>query len=141
LFTAALFLLVFGLTHANAKGWGSPLIVALLGSAAALMLIFLLIQRAQRHAVLDFSLFRRSAFAGASLSAFALSASMFAMVLYLTVYMQMVMGLSPFQAGVRFPPYTATMCLVSVTSGKLAGRLPARAVIGAGLGLIGPGCC
>ena len=42
--------------------------------------------------MLDLALFRKPAFVGASVAAFALSASMFAMFLYLTLYMQDVLG-------------------------------------------------
>ena len=52
--------------------------------------------------MLDLSLFRRPAFVGAALVAFAVSASIFSMFLYLTLYLQDVLGLSPLAAGLRF---------------------------------------
>ncbi len=54
--------------------------------------------------MLDLSLFRRPAFTGASIVAFSLSGSFFAMFLYLTLYIQDVLGFAPFQAGLRFLP-------------------------------------
>ena len=49
--------------------------------------------------MLDLSLFRKPAFNGVSAVAFALSAGMFAMFLYLTIYMQGVLDFSPLEAG------------------------------------------
>ena len=54
--------------------------------------------------MLDVRLFRIPAFTGAQIAAFALSASMFAMFLYLTLYLQNILGYSPLQAGLRFLP-------------------------------------
>ncbi len=59
--------------------------------------------------MLDLSLFRRPAFAGASIVAFTLSSSFFAMFLYLTLYIQDVLGYSPLQAGLRFLPIDAAV--------------------------------
>ena len=56
--------------------------------------------------MLDLALFRRPAFTGANIVAFALSGSIFAMFLYLTLYVQDVLGFSPLQAGLRFLPIT-----------------------------------
>ena len=56
--------------------------------------------------MLDLSLFRRPAFTGASIVAFTLSSSIFAMFLYLTLYIQDVLGYGPLQAGLRFLPIT-----------------------------------
>ena len=59
--------------------------------------------------MLDLTLFRRPAFTGASIVAFTLSGSIFAMFLYLTLYIQDVLGYGPLQAGLRFLPSTAAV--------------------------------
>ena len=56
--------------------------------------------------MLDLSLFRKPAFNGVSAVAFGLSGGMFAMFLYLTLYMQDVLDYSPLEAGLRFLPLT-----------------------------------
>ena len=77
--------------------------------------------------MLDLTLFRRPAFAGASIVAFAISASMFSMFLYLTLYIQDVLGYSPLQAGLRFLPITLLSFVVAPISGRLSVRVPVRA--------------
>src|SRR5580704_9981579 len=138
-FSASLFLLVFALVQGNEKGWGSTEIVALLICAAVLLVAFVLSEHLQRRPMLDLSLFRRPAFAGASIVAFAISASYFAMFLYLTLYIQDVLGFSPLQAGLRFLPVTLLSFAVAPIAGKLTVRVPVRLLLGGGLLLVSGG--
>jgi EmrB/QacA subfamily drug resistance transporter len=138
-FSASLFLLVFALVQGNEKGWGSTRILAYLISSAALLALFVIVERRQRRPMLDLSLFRRPAFAGASIVALALSASMFAMFLYLTLYIQDVLGYSPLQAGLRFLPITLLSFAVAPIAGRLSVRLPVRLLLGVGLMLVSGG--
>ena len=138
-FSAALFLLIFGLIRANPEGWGSPLILASLIGAAALLVAFGAIELLSRHPMLDLSLFRKPAFNGVSAVAFALSAGMFAMFLYITIYVQGVLGYSPLGAGLRFLPMTLMSFLVAPLSARLAERIPVRILLGAGLGSVALG--
>ena len=89
--------------------------------------------------MLDLSLFRKPAFAGVSAVAFALSAGMFSMFLYITLYIQDVLGYSPLEAGVRFLPITVLSFLVAPIAGKLSARIPVRVLLGVGLALVGGG--
>ena len=67
------------------------------------------------------------AFTGAQVAAFGISASFFAMFLYLTLYLQEVLGLSPIEAGLVYLPGTMLMFVVSGAtrsrSANSAGRL------------------
>ena len=85
------------------------------------------------------SLFRRPAFTGASIVAFAVSGSFFAMFLYLTLYIQDVLGYTPLQAGLRFLPTTLLSFIVAPISGRLSVRVPVRLLLGSGLLLVGIG--
>ncbi len=138
-FSASLFLLVLALVQGNEKGWGSTEILALLIAAAVLLIAFVLFEHLQRRPMLDLALFRRPAFAGASIVAFAISASFFAMFLYLTLYIQDVLGYSPLQAGLRFLPVTLLSFAVAPVAGKLSVRVPVRLLLGSGLVLAGVG--
>jgi EmrB/QacA subfamily drug resistance transporter len=139
-FTASLFLLVFALVQGNAKGWGSAYIVAMLCSSAVLMVVFLVGEWRQADPMLDLGLFRRPAMVGVSLGSFTLSASIFAMFLYLTLYMQTVLGYSPFQAGLRFLPLTVLAFIVAPVAGKLTVRVQSRFMMGLGLALVAISC-
>jgi predicted MFS family arabinose efflux permease len=138
-FTGALFLLVYAIIRGNAKGWSSPLIVSLFVGSAVLLVIFLISQFVQDNAMLDVTLFRKPTFSGASIVAFTLSASMFAMFLYLTLYLQTILGLSPLQTGLRFLPVTVVSFFVAALSGNLSARIPVRFLLGLGLLLVAVG--
>jgi EmrB/QacA subfamily drug resistance transporter len=138
-FSGALFLLVFALIEGNEKGWGSTRIVSYLVAAAILFAGFLIAEHRQQRPMLDLMLFRRPAFAGASIVALAVSASMFSMFLYLTLYIQDVLGYDPLQAGLRFLPITLLTFAVAPVSGKLSVRVPIRVLLGVGLLLVSAG--
>jgi len=139
-FSGSLFLLVFALVQGNTKGWGSALIVGMLVGSGVLMAVFLVAESHQDDPMLDLSLFRHPAMVGVSLGSFTLSASIFAMFLYLTLYLQEVLGYSPFQAGLRFLPVTILSFLVAPIAGKLTVRVQSRYMLGLGLLLVALGC-
>ncbi|HET7052516.1 MAG TPA: MFS transporter [Solirubrobacterales bacterium] len=138
-FSGGLFLLIFGLIRGNPEGWGSTTIVASLAGAAALLLAFLVIEARSSHPMLELALFRKPAFNGVSAVAFGLSGGMFAMFLYLTIYMQGVLDYSPLQTGLRFLPLTVLSFVVAPIAGKLSHRVPIRILMGVGLSLVGVG--
>jgi EmrB/QacA subfamily drug resistance transporter len=138
-FSGGLFLLVFGLTQANDAGWGSSEIVGCLGGAAVLMAAFLLVEQRQARPMLDLGLLRVPAFAGVSIVTLAIAAAMFAMFLYLTLYIQNVLGYDPFQAGLRFLPVSLVSFFAAPLAGRLTVRVPVRFLLFAGLGMVAGG--
>jgi hypothetical protein len=138
-FSSALFMLVLALLRGNDEGWGSPLIVGLLAGAGLMLAAFAAIEQRVPEPMLPLHLFRRGAFTGVQLAAAAVSASLFALFLYLTLYLQNYLGYSPLQAGLRYLPITLVPFLVAPLAVALMGRLPARAIMAIGLGGVGTG--
>jgi EmrB/QacA subfamily drug resistance transporter len=138
-FSLSLFGLIFGLIRGNAEGWGSAQILVALIGAVVLMGAFVLIESRRENAMLDLKLFRVPSFGGVSIVAWALSAGMFATFLYITLYIQDVLGFSPLEAGVRFLPITLLSFFVAPLSAKLSARIPVRLLMGAGLITVGVG--
>jgi EmrB/QacA subfamily drug resistance transporter len=138
-FSTALFLLVLALVRGNDEGWGSTAIVSLLSGAGALLVAFVAIERRVSEPMLPLAFFRRRAFTGVQLAAFAVSGSMFALFLYLTLYLQSFLGLSPIEAGVRYLPITVASFIVAPLAGLALARIQARYLLSAGLALVGLG--
>ena len=138
-FSSALFVLVLALVRGNAEGWGSALIVSLFAAAALLMGTFVAIERRVEQPMLPLGLFRRRAFTGVQLAAFAVSGSMFALFLYLTLYLQSFLGYSPIDAGLRYLPITVASFIVAPLSGMALAKVQARYLMSAGLALTGVG--
>jgi EmrB/QacA subfamily drug resistance transporter len=138
-FSTALFLLVLALVRGNHEGWGSTTIVSLFVAAAVLLVAFVAIERRVAEPMLPLGLFRRRAFTGVQLAAFALSGSIFALFLYLTLYLQSYLGLSPFEAGVRYLPITLITFFAAPVAGVLLSRVQARVMLSVGLAGVGVG--
>jgi hypothetical protein len=83
--------------------------------------------------MLPLHLFRTRAFTGAQITAFTLSGSMFALFLYITLYMQEIEHLSPLQAGLRYLPFTIGSFFVAGATASLEGKVPPRAMLATGL--------
>ena len=76
-------------------GWSSGRVVGLFVAAAVLLVAFASIElRAQRRRCSTSALFRVPTFTGAQITAFAISSGMFAQFLFLTLYLQNVLGYS-----------------------------------------------
>jgi EmrB/QacA subfamily drug resistance transporter len=137
--SASLFLLVLALLRGNALGWGSAAILAELIGGGALLLVFLAIEARTREPMLPLGFFALPAFTGAQAAAFAISGSFFAIYLYLTLYMQEVLGLSAIQTGLVYLPGTVLLFVVSGASAPLVQKTSPGAMIAAGLALVAGG--
>ena len=138
-FSAALFLIVFGVLRGNASGWTSTQILGALIGGGAVLAAFVAIELRQERPMLDLSLFRQRAFTGVSLATFCIAAGMFALLPYFSIYLQDVLGYSPLAAGVRFLPMTGFVFFVPLLVRRFAARVPAPRMISIGLVLVGVG--
>jgi EmrB/QacA subfamily drug resistance transporter len=135
--TGALFLLVYGLLQGNDKGWTSATILGCLTGSALLAITFAAWELRSAQPMLDVRLFARPGFLGAQIGAFALSSAMFSIFLYLTLYMQNVLGYGPLGTGVRFLPLSLASFVVAAVTGNLISRVPVRWLLGGGLAVCG----
>lgn len=135
-----LFLLVLALLRGNEEGWSSTLIVSLFAGAFVLLAAFLVIQARVAEPMLPLGLFRNGDFSGAQISAFAISASLFAVFLYVTLYLQQILGLSAVEAGLAYIPGTVLNLVVAGATASLLERgVSPRALISLGLVLVSAG--
>jgi EmrB/QacA subfamily drug resistance transporter len=137
--TGGLFLLVFALLRGNEVGWASATIIASFGGAAALLLAFVAIEARAAQPMVPLRFFRNPSFAGAQVAAFGISASLFAMWLYMTLYLQQVLGLSAIQAGLVYLPGTILNFLVAGSMASVGQKVSPRVLIAAGLALVAGG--
>jgi Major Facilitator Superfamily len=78
----------------------------------------------------DLRLFRRRSFAATGFVAFAISATVIGMIIYLSLYVQNTLGYSPIQAGLRFLPLSLASFAVALLTGRLIGRVAMRVLLG-----------
>jgi MFS family permease len=93
----------------------------------------------QRTPLVEFSLFRDSRFAGASIVAF-IGNWMFGVILFfLTLYLQNVLDLSPLAAGAVFLAFSVPLVVMSPVGGRLVSRFGAQDLMAIGMALVGVG--
>jgi EmrB/QacA subfamily drug resistance transporter len=138
-FAVAMFLLEFGLIRGNSLGWSSGPIVAMFAGSVAAFIAFVVVELRQTRPTFDLSLFRKPGFTGVSVGTFAIGGGMFALLPYLTLYLQNDLGYSPFGGGLRLLPLTVLSFLVPFIFRGPVQKLPPGVVLGAGLAITASG--
>ena len=108
--------------------------MALLGGAVFLTAAFIWIERRAVEPIIPMRLFRNQLFSVGNAFAFLVGIVMFGTIIFLPVYFQTVMGLSPTQSGLALLPAIVGIFSTSITSGQLitrTGRYKIYPVIGA----------
>jgi EmrB/QacA subfamily drug resistance transporter len=134
-----LFLLVLGLLRGNADGWGSTGIIASLVGAAVLLTAFVVVEERSREPMLPLRLLSQRRFAGPQVAVFAIASSFFAVFLYLTLYLQTVLGLSPIQTGLVYLPGTFLVFIVSGMTAQFGAKYSPAKIASLGLVLVAAG--
>jgi EmrB/QacA subfamily drug resistance transporter len=124
--------LLFSLTSAfiesGERGWGQPLVLALLTLAGVALVVFLVVEAHRRQPLLEPGLFRSPPFSGAAIVA-TLAFVVFAGFLFVNqLFLQEVRGYSPVLAGLLLVPTTLGNVVLSPLSGRITAdrgpRLP-----------------
>ena len=71
----------------------------------------------------DLSLFRVPTFSGGSVAAFAVNGCVYAMLLYLVLYLQDLLGYSALQTGLRLLIMSAVSLPAAIASGRLSSQV------------------
>ena len=135
----ALVTVVDAIIEAPTRGWtgGGTLAEATAGLVALALFVFWELR--VEHPLIDMRIFSSRAFTAASASITVTFFALFGSLFVFTQYLQLVHGYSPLSAGVRALPFAFATGAVSPLSPVLAKRLGNRAVISAGLALMGLG--
>lgn len=138
--TAGFSLLMLALTQGGRQfAWGSWQSISMLAGSAALLGLFVLIERRAAEPVLDLRLFRNRTFAVMSALAVLLGIGMFGSVVFVPWFIQGVVGADPNRAGNVMAPMMFAIIFASIAGSKTVTRLTYRVQITAGLLLVGSG--
>lgn len=102
--------------------WGSPQILGLGLLAAVFTALFILRERRASEPIIPLGLFRNDIFVASVLLSILAGISMFAGILYIPQYQQIVRGYSPTESGLLMLPIVAGMLVGVMTSGRLITR-------------------
>ncbi|MFD9322381.1 MFS transporter [Streptomyces sp. NPDC060053] len=124
----------YGFSEAEPRGWHSRPVLGALALGAALLVLFVVRQTRARHPLLPLGIVRDRRRAGALLVTGLGQIGMFGLLLFMTYYLQGVLGYSAVAAGVAFLPLTAAMTIgVTQIAARLAPHTAPRRVIVPGL--------
>ena len=138
--TSALMLAVYAIVNGNQNGWTSAQTLGMLGAAAVLLAVFLVIESRVESPLMPLRLFRLRNLATANVVGILWAAAMFAWFFLAALYMQLVLGYTPLEVGLAFLPANLIMGVFSLgLSAKLVMRFGIRAPLAVGLVLAAAG--
>jgi len=139
LLTTGLVSLVYGLIRAGENGWSDTGVIICLAAGVGVLAAFIVAERHVAYPMFDLSLLRTPTFAGASIAAFAMNGSLYAVLLWLVLYLQDILGYSAQDAGLRLAIISGAQFVTAAIAGRFSEHVPARWLIGPGLLLVGVG--
>ncbi len=132
--TASLMLAVYAVVNGNEVGWGATETLGLLGGSLVLLITFIVIEARVATPLMPLGLFRLRNLMTANLIGVLWAASMFAWFFITTLYLQAVLGFTPFQIGLAFLPANLIMAAFSLgLSAKIVMRFGIRRPLAIGL--------
>jgi predicted MFS family arabinose efflux permease len=133
--TGGLFFLVYGFTLVASHGWGSTSVITFLGVAVALLTAFVVIEMRVAHPLLPLKIVLQRDRGGAFLSSLLVGMALLGTFLFLTYFLQGVLGYSALKTGFAFLPFSGGIIVGATLASRLLPRTGARALMIAGLGL------
>jgi EmrB/QacA subfamily drug resistance transporter len=108
---AGLFCVVYGLSNAETHPWSSPQTWAFIAAGVAILAVFVFIETRVRHPLLPLGVPGDRDRGGSYLAVFITGAGMFGCFLFLTYYLQQILGYSPVKTGLAFLPMVAAIMI------------------------------
>jgi EmrB/QacA subfamily drug resistance transporter len=131
--TAGLGLLVFAMVKASQEGWGTTATIVRLAIGVALLIAFVVIELRTKHPLLPFSIFRLRTLRGANLAGVLTGMSLFSMFLFISYYLQFVLGYSAIKTGIAYLPLAVTIIITAGVASQLVTRIGFKPTLIGGL--------
>ncbi len=127
--TAGLVALVWALSQIEARGAGSPAVLAAGAAAVVLLTAFVVIELRAPAPLMPFSLFRSRGVAAADLVTVLTSAVVIGQSYFISLYLRQVLEYPPLQTGLALVPITLTVMVVATAVPRILPRVGARVVL------------
>lgn len=137
--TAAMTSLVYGLSRTATSGWSDGVTVATLGLGAALMVLFVLIERRSSQPLMPIALFANRNRSGAYALRMIAGATTLSVLFLLTQILQNVHHYSALHAGFAFLPLGAGVVITAQLTSRFVGRTGPRLPLAAGALVVAAG--
>ncbi|WP_442807220.1 MFS transporter [Streptomyces sp. NBC_01294] len=103
--------LVYGFIRASQDGWRDPVTLGSFGAAVVLLTLFILNERRSPQPITPLHMFADRNRAGTYGIMLMLACAIFGMFFFLTLFVQIVLGFSPIQAGLAFLPVSVVIAI------------------------------
>ncbi len=134
---------LYAFSESSTSGWGSLNVLGFLvaGSLSLIAFVFTELRLVRREAkpLLDLRLLANRSFAAGTVALILVTFSLFGLQFLLPIYLQVLRGLSAFQAGITLLPLALAAMVSVVIGGRLVDRIGPRIVVIAGLLLLAIG--
>jgi EmrB/QacA subfamily drug resistance transporter len=117
--SGGLFALVYGVSNAETHGWGDLTTIIFLAVGTALVAAFVAVEARVEHPLLPLRILRDRDRGGSYLATFMISMGMFGVFLFLTYYLQQILGYSPIRTGLAFLPMSGGVIIAATIGGSL----------------------
>ncbi|HEU5008328.1 MAG TPA: MFS transporter [Jatrophihabitantaceae bacterium] len=117
---------VYAIIEAPRHGWGSPVTIGTLALAAVALLALLAAESRRAEPLIEVRFFRSVPFSAATVTAVAAAGALSCFLFVNTLYLQLVLGCSPVEAGLRTLPMAAVAGLCAPFAGRLVAARGAR---------------
>ena len=138
-FITALGSLLLSTTFATMNSSLLPFATLLAALSAVSFVLFIFQERRTDDPLLDLRLFSERLFAAGNGSLFFYGLSMGSVTLIMSLYLQVVRGYGPLEAGLMFVPMEVTFAIAGPLSGNLSDRYGSRGLTTTGMGVIATG--
>ncbi len=131
--TAGLSALVFAIQQGPTLGWGSPVVIGTLVASVVLLAVFFVVEPRLRNPLLDLNLFADRGYLGANAVAFTQNFGFGAILFFIPLYLQNVLGYSPLNTGLILLAFTVTLTVCDALAGPVAGAIGFRLPMAVGM--------
>ncbi|WP_328318553.1 MFS transporter [Streptomyces sp. NBC_00388] len=130
LVSSGLFGIVFGFSNAETYAWSDPMCWGFLAGGALLLLAFTGWQTRASHPLLPLRVFADRNRSASYLMVFSTGAGMFGIFLFLTYYLQQILGYTPVKTGLAFlPMILMLMVLAQLSTNVLMARIGPKIMV------------
>lgn len=135
---AATICLMLGLTWGGEQvsAWTSPQVLSMLAATLLLFVLFLFVERRASEPILPLDLFRSPIFRVGAALALLQNMALLGLALYLPLFFQGVLAVSPTSAGLVMTPFSVSMVIGAMLASQAIGRLNRYRIVGIAAALL-----
>jgi len=128
--------LLYGVNAISAKGWNDPLVLTFLVIAPVCLTVFVGYELRKEKPLLEMKVFKDFNFSYTIIVNIILQVALYGGMMLMPLYLQMIRGFSPLEAGLLMLPGSLLLGLMGIFTGKLSDRIGIKPLAIVGLTIL-----